>query len=241
VRLKDVLDRAGVRAGSLQVRFRGLDTAPVPDAPDYMKSLDVDHARDGEVMIAYAMNGKQLPLLNGFPLRLVVPGWYSTYWIKMLSDIEVLTAPDENFWMKSAYRVPDNPAADVTEGLTGFATVPISRMNPRSFITNVKAGDKLAPDQPAAVRGIAFGGDTGVARVEISVDGGAKWKNAKLGRDFGRYSFRQFETQVKLPAGAAVLMARCTNTVGISQPMKANWNPSGYMRNVVEPIPVTVE
>ena len=87
VRLKDVLDRAGVKAGAVQVRFNGMDEPVVPDAPDFMKSLAIDHARDGEVMLAYGMNGAQLPLLNGFPLRLIVPGWYSTYWVKMLNDI----------------------------------------------------------------------------------------------------------------------------------------------------------
>src|SRR5215831_6963798 len=95
VRLKDVLDRAGVKAGAVQVRFNGMDEPVVSDAPDFMKSLDIDHARDGEVMIAYEMNGEQLPLLNGFPLRLVVPGWYATYWVKMLNDIEVLDRPDD--------------------------------------------------------------------------------------------------------------------------------------------------
>jgi len=77
VRLKDVLDRAGVKAGALQVRFNGLDTGLIAQTPDFMKSIDIEHARDGEVMIAYAMNGAPLPLLNGFPLRLVVPGWYA--------------------------------------------------------------------------------------------------------------------------------------------------------------------
>ena len=90
VRLKDVLDKAGVKPGAVQVRFKGLEEPVVADAPHFMKSLDIDHARDGEVMIAYAMNGEQLPLVNGFPLRLVVPGWYATYWVKMLNDIEVL-------------------------------------------------------------------------------------------------------------------------------------------------------
>ena len=89
VPLKDVLDRAGVKPGAVRVRFNGLDQAVVPDAPDFEKSLDIDHARDAEVMIAFAMNDEALPLLNGFPLRLIVPGWYSTYWVKMLSDIEV--------------------------------------------------------------------------------------------------------------------------------------------------------
>ncbi len=137
VRLRDVLDRAGVKAGAVAVRFNGLDESVVQDGPDFMKSLDIDHARDGEVMIAYHMNDEPLPLLNGFPLRLVVPGWYSTYWIKMLSDIEVLDAPDDNYWMKTAYRIPDTPHASVKPGETGFKTVPINRMVPRSFFTNI--------------------------------------------------------------------------------------------------------
>ncbi|HET6306025.1 MAG TPA: molybdopterin-dependent oxidoreductase, partial [Rhodopila sp.] len=112
VRLRDVLDRAGLKAGAVAVRFDGLDEPVVDGAPDFKKSIAVDHARDGEVMLAYQMNGQQLPLLNGFPLRLVVPGWYSTYWVKMLNDIEVLDAPDDNFWMKTAYLVPDTPHAD---------------------------------------------------------------------------------------------------------------------------------
>jgi DMSO/TMAO reductase YedYZ molybdopterin-dependent catalytic subunit len=110
VRLKDVLDRAGVKAGAVQVRFTGLDEPVVADAPRFMKSLDIDHARDGEVMIAYAMNGEQLPLLNGFPLRLVVPGWYATYWVKMVNDIEVLDQPDTNYWTRTAYRIPRHAA-----------------------------------------------------------------------------------------------------------------------------------
>src|SRR6202034_2366091 len=103
VRLRDVLDRAGVKAGAVQVRFNGLDEPVVDDAPDFMKSLDIDHARDGEVIVAFGMNGEQLPILNGFPLRLVVPGWYSTYWVKMLSDIEVLDKHNDHYWTAVAY------------------------------------------------------------------------------------------------------------------------------------------
>ncbi len=98
------------------MRFSGLDEPVVDDAPDFKKSLDLNHADNGEVMIAYAMNGEQLPLLNGFPLRLVVPGWYSTYWFKMLSDIEVLDKPDDQYWMKTAYRIPDVPGANIKPG-----------------------------------------------------------------------------------------------------------------------------
>src|SRR5208282_3674764 len=162
VRLKDVLDRAGVKAGAVQVRLNGMDEPVVSDAPKFMKSLTVDHARDGEVMIAYAMNGQQLPLVNGFPLRLVVPGWYSTYWVKMLNDIEVLAAPDDNYWMTTAYRIPDTPGADVKPGQTDFKTVPISRMVPRSFFSNVTDATTVKAGAPVALRGIAFGGDCGV-------------------------------------------------------------------------------
>jgi len=239
VRLKDVLDHAGVKRGALQVRFNGLDEPVIPDAPDFMKSLAIDHARDGEVMLAYAMNGEQLPLLNGFPLRLIVPGWYSTYWVKMLNDIEVLDQPDTNFWTKTAYTIPDTPYASVTPGETGYNSVPINRMVPRSFITNIKPGDTVRAGAPTLVRGIAFGGDMGVARVDISTDGGGIWQRAQLGKDEGKYSFRQWQLAFTLPgAGKHLLMARCTSTSGETQPEAPNWNPAGFMRNVVEQTPV---
>jgi DMSO/TMAO reductase YedYZ molybdopterin-dependent catalytic subunit len=235
VRLKDVLDRAGVKAGAVQVRFNGLDEPVVPDAPDFKKSLAIDHARDGEVMIAYAMNGEQLPLLNGFPLRLVVPGWYATYWVKMISDIEVLNQPDENYWTKTAYTIPDTPHANVTPGQTGVKMIPINRMVPRSFFTNVDPGATLSAAKPTLVRGIAFGGDSGVASVDVSTDGGKTWQPAQLGKDEGKYSFRQWQTQLTLPsAGKYGLAVRCKNTNGEAQPDTPNWNGSGFMRNVIE-------
>lgn len=240
VRLKDVLDRAGVKAGALQVRFSGLDDPLVPSAPKFLKSLHVDHARDGEVMIAYAMNGRALPLLNGFPLRLVVPGWYSTYWIKMLHDIEVLTAADENFWMKSAYLIPDTPGANVMPGQSGFSTIPISKMVPRSFVTNLMPGADVTAGRPTRIRGIAMGGDSGVRKVEISIDHGQSWQVTRLGPDAGKYSFRMWEADIApLAKGEHNLMVRCTNNDGLMQPDRAPWNPSGFMRNVIETTKIT--
>ncbi|MGU3418743.1 molybdopterin-dependent oxidoreductase [Methylobacterium sp. D54C] len=241
VRLKDVLDRAGVRAGAVQVRFAGLDEPVVSDAPHFRKSLALDHARDGEVMIAYAMNGAQLPLLNGFPLRLVVPGRYSTYWVKMLSDIEVLDRPDDQYWMETAYRIPDVPGANVRPGQTGFKTVPIDRMVPRAFVTNLQDGARVAAGAPVAVRGIAFGGDCGVRSVEISTDGGASWAPTRLGADAGAYSFRRFD--VGLPAlatGTRAVKVRCTNTNGLAQPMDPVWNGAGFMQTGVETVTLQV-
>ena len=236
VRLKDVLDRAGVKAGATAVLFAGLDDPVVPEAPKFMKSLALDHASNGEVMIAYAMNGEQLPLLNGFPLRLVVPGWYSTYWVKMLARIEVLAAPDENFWTRNAYLIPDTPGADMKPGQTGLTMVPINRMVPRSFVTNLKEGAALKAGAKTLVRGIAFGGDTGVKSVELSVDGGKSWLPAGLGRDEGKYSFRQWQAEVTPAAGNVALMVRCTNDDGLVQPAANNWNPSGFMHNGIETV-----
>jgi hypothetical protein len=186
-------------------------------------------------MIAYAMNGQQLPLLNGFPLRLVVPGWYATYWVKMLSDIEVLDQPDDNYWTKTAYTIPDTPGADIKPGQTGVRLVPINKMVPRSFITNLRSGDSVRAGFATLARGIAFGGDTGVARVDFSVDGGQNWQAAELGKDEGKFSFRRWEVTFTLPAaGKYSLMVRATNSDGLVQSVQANWNPSGFMRNVVE-------
>lgn len=239
VRLKDILDRAGVKAGAVQVRFNGADAGVIAATPDFVKTLSVDHARDGEVMVAFAMNGKPLPLLNGFPLRLVVPGWYSTYWVKMLDDIEVIDTPDTNFWMAKAYQIPDTPHANVSPGQSGVKTVPINRMVPRSFITNLSDGAVVDVGRPQAIRGIAFGGDAGVRQVHFSVDNGMTWTLAKLGPDYGKYSFRRWEASF-LPrhAGQLVLKVKAVNDNGVQQPDKPNWNPGGYMRNVIESMTV---
>lgn len=240
VRLKDVLSRAGVRAGARQVRFSGMDEPVVAGAPKFMKSLSLDHAQDGEVMIAYAMNGEQLPVLNGFPLRLVVPGWFSTYWVKMLDRIEVLDHPDDNFWTANAYLIPDTPGADMKPGQANVRMVPINKMVPRSFITNLTAGAVLKSGTTTLVRGIAFGGSTGVKSVGISLDGGATWLPATLGHDEGKYSFRQWQGEIAPALGAASIKVRCTNTDDVAQPDQMNWNPGGFMHNAIETLRVTV-
>ena len=139
VPLKDVLARAELKNTARQVTFNGLDTG-IFGGGDLVKALDIDHAMDGEVMIAYQMNGADLPFLNGFPVRLLVPGHYGTYWVKHLSEIEVIDHEFDGFWMKPAYRIPDNPCACVEPGTTPSATRPIGRFNVRSFITSVVDG-----------------------------------------------------------------------------------------------------
>lgn len=238
VRLKDVLELAGVGPGAVAVRFSGLDRPPVDEAPWYAKSLDIDHARDGEVMIAFAMNGAPLPMLNGFPIRLVVPGWFSTYWIKALDRIEVLTQADDGFWMAKAYRIPATPMASVTPGTSDFATTPIGPMVPRSFVTSHGDGVAVAAGRPLALGGIAMGGTVGVASVDYRIGDGA-WTAATLGPDHGRYSFRSWSaTASPLPPGEHRVAVRCTATDGRAQSDAAIWNPGGYQRGTIETIAV---
>jgi DMSO/TMAO reductase YedYZ molybdopterin-dependent catalytic subunit len=238
VPLKAVLDKAGVQPSARQVVFDGLDRAVVPETPDFIKALDIDHARDGEVMIAYAMNGADLPWLNGYPVRLVVPGHYGTYWVKHLNQITVVDNIYDGFWMKSAYRIPSNACACTPPGQAPAATVPIARYDVRSFITNLADGASVKAGADTMVKGIAFDGGYGVTDVVLSADGGRTWTGAQLGQDLGKYSFREWRATMRLPPGAHELKVRATNRIGQSQPMEPLWNPAGYMRNVVETIRV---
>lgn len=235
VPLKVVLQKAGVQAGAVQVSFDGLDHPPVGDGPDFIKALQIDHAMDGEVMLAWAMNGKDLPMLNGYPLRLIVPGHYGTYWVKHLSRIEVLDHPFEGFWMNPAYRIPDNECACVEPGTAPAKTVPIGRFNVRSFITSLHPDSTVHVNRETIVKGIAFDGGYGITEVAFSEDGGNTWREATLGKDLGKYSFREWTIAFRpQKPGVHELRVRAKNRIGQTQPMAALWNPAGYMRNVVE-------
>jgi len=240
VPLKALLDKAGVRGGALQVSFDGLDIAPSDSIPDFVKSLDIDHARDGEVLVAWSMNGEDLPFLNGFPLRLVVPGYYGTYWIKHLSEIKVLDKPFEGYWVKTAYRIPDNDCACVEPGGKPDKTRPITRLNVRSFVTSHADGDRVRAGAAVPLRGIAFDGGSGIASVGISTDDGQSWQETRLGADLGRYSFREWQLPVSLPKGERRVKVRATSRSGEVQPLEPRWQPAGYMRNVVETLTLKV-
>ena len=239
VSLKAVLDRAGVQKDARQVTFGGLDGPIVDKTPDFVKALDIDQARNGEVMLAYSMNGHDLPFLNGFPLRLVVPGYYGTYWVKHLNEITVIDSVFDGFWMKGAYRIPDNDCNCTEPGTPPKTTIPIGRLTVRSFITSLADGAKVAAGQPITLKGIAFDGGTGIKEVAVSTDDGKSWTPAKLGQDLGKYSFREWQLPVTLAAGPHELQVRATSNGGQTQPMKPLWNPAGYLRNVVETTRVT--
>ena len=234
-RLKDVLNKAGVAAGARQVTFNGLDTGPLERIPDFVKALEVDHALDEDTLVAYEMNGEPLPMLNGFPLRLVVPGYYGTYWVKHLNEITVLDEEFKGYWMDPAYRVPDNTCACVEPGTVPKKTRPIGRFNVRSFVTSLSDGQKVKAGKELKVRGIAFDGGYGMSQVLFSEDGGKGWREAELGQDLGKYSFREWTIAFKPQrAGSYEFKVKATNRIGQSQPIEALWNPAGYMRNQVE-------
>jgi DMSO/TMAO reductase YedYZ molybdopterin-dependent catalytic subunit len=239
VPLKAILDRAGVKAGATQVTFQGLDTPALPATPDFVKALPLDHARSDEVLVAYAMNGADLPMLNGYPIRLVVPGYFGTYWVKHLSDIEVVDREFDGFFMAKAYRIPATDCACVAPGTAAQATRSIGRMPVRSFITSHEDGDSIPAKRAFVLRGIAFDGGSGIAAVAVSADDGRSWQAAKLGEDLGVYSFRPWEAALTLPKpGAHSLKVRATSRSGETQPLTALWNPAGYQRNVVESMKV---
>lgn len=236
VRMQDLMKAAGVKRGSVDVLFNGLDTPPAPSIPDFVKSLTMDHLMDDpNILIAYAMNGEPLPLLNGYPARLIVPGWYSTYWMKHVTEISVLDHAFEGFWVKKAYRIPDTPCGCVPAGTTPTRTVPINRMDVRSFIATPANGARVTVGEPLTLKGVAFDGGRGIAQVDISFDRGVTWRQTALGKDLGRYSFREWSASwTPSRSGPVRAMVRATNAIGESQPLQPLWNPGGYLRNVVE-------
>ncbi len=234
VPLTTVLARAGVQPSAVQVRFDGLDGPVMDGTPDFAKALMLDHARDGDVLLAWAMNGADLPFLNGYPLRLVVPGCFGTYWVKHLNEITVLDKPLDNFWMTNAYRIPDNDCNCITPGAAPARTKPIGRFKVRSFITSVSDGAQVRANASVVLRGIAFDGGSGIRQVQLSANGGSMWTDAKLGQDLGRYSFRGWEAPTTLAAGPHTLQVRAVSNAGEMQPVEQPWNPAGYLRNVIE-------
>jgi DMSO/TMAO reductase YedYZ molybdopterin-dependent catalytic subunit len=232
VRLRDVLAKAGLAKGATRVRFAGLDVPLTDGAPQFIKSVPLDIAMRDDVLVAWAMNDEPLPLLHGYPLRIVVPGWFSTYWVKMLSTIEVLTGEDESYYVAKSYRLPARP---ITPDDKDFATIPVTAMPPRAFITSHADGDMVALGKPLLLEGIAFGGETALARVDLV---GPGWDMpCTLGPDAGPYAFRRWQVTIPQVTGDLVRIGvRGANAKGAVQPDALAWNPSGYARNVIERI-----
>ena len=242
-RLKDVLARARLRSDVVEIVFDGADTAPLTDTPDFLKSLPLAKSLEDNTIIALRMNGEPLPHVHGFPARLVVPGWTATYWMKHLVSINAVTRPYDGFWMRAAYRIPNNLFPVVQRFLSQEtqANTPITEMVVNSIIASPGEGQRFRTGEIADVRGVAWDGGYGIARVEVSTDGGATWRDSTLGPDGGRFGFRSFSHRFTADAsGTRRIMAKATNRIGQTQVDTLIFNPAGYHNNVVRPTTVTI-
>lgn len=238
VPLKNVLAKAGISSAAKSVIIDGLDKPVRDTTPDFQKSLPMDHIMTGEPMLVWEMNGEPLPFLNGFPVKLIVPGWYATYWVKHVSHLKVIEDEFDNFdafFMTTGYRLPDNPTKSELPNKRAKTTLPVNRFPIRSFVTSLANGDEVSASANIEIKGIAFDSGSGIKKVEISVDGGTKWMPATLGEDLGRFSFRGWTLNYNFSdKGRTLIMVRATGKSGETQPVNATWNHGGYNRNSIE-------
>ncbi len=242
VRLRDVLQRAGVAADALEVVCDGADTPVLPATPDFLKSLPVERALDENTLIAFEMNGAPLPHWNGAPARLVVPGWAGTYWMKHLVEIRVEPRAFDGFWMKSAYRVPTGAFPGVRfASQENPDTTPVTELMVNSLITAPVAGARLKHGARAELAGKAWDGGAGIEAVEVSEDGAQSWRAATLQRDLGRFAWREFRFALDTTrTGPRQLSVRARSRDGARQPERLTPNPSGYHDNIVQSVSVEI-
>jgi DMSO/TMAO reductase YedYZ molybdopterin-dependent catalytic subunit len=241
VRLKDILTKAGARKEAVEIGFNGADKGVVEQTPDFIKSVPAWKAMDENTLVATHMNGEPLPHWNGYPARIVVPGWTATYWVKQVNEINVLTEPQGGFWMAAAYRIPLGkfPLVDRFTSQETATNTPITEMVVNSLITNLLTGYRIRVGKPTAVRGIAWDGGYGIARVDVSINGGHSWRPAILGDDLGRFAWRQWHYPfTPKQRGQHAIMARATNTRGATQTSELIFNPAGYHNNVIQTVTV---
>jgi sulfane dehydrogenase subunit SoxC len=236
--LAPLLEEAGVSAGAAEVVFTGLDRG-VQGAVEheYARSLPLAQAMRGELLLAYAVNGETLPPQHGFPLRLVVPGWYGMTHVKWLRSIEVLSEPFTGWQQETAYHFR---ASAEEQGR------PVTRMMPRSLMVPPGIPDFFTRDRflqrgPCRLGGRAWSGWGPVERVEVSVDGGSTWADATLDEPLSEYAWRGWSFEWDAELGDHELCCRATDAAGNSQPAAADWNLDGYCNNAVQRVRVIVQ
>jgi len=235
VPLVEVLGRAGIKAEASEILFRGADSGTVPRLAQtirFERSLGVDDAKGSEALLAYAMNGESLPVQHGFPLRVIVPGWYAMTSVKWLTEIEVIDEPFRGHFHTAAYVYEWQRNGQVV-------TAPVTVQNVRSLITEPMA-DTEVERRELAIRGVAWSGAAPIARVEVSV-GGGPWQAAGLVGERKRHSWQWWELLTRLDRpGATTVRARATDLAGRTQPEEPEWNRLGYGNNAIQVVPVRV-
>ena len=241
VRLRDVLNKAGLKKDAVEIVLGGADGPVLDKTPDFVNSIPVWKAMDENTLVAFAMNGEKLPHWNGYPARIVVPGWTATYWMKHVTTISAIAQPFKGFWMNTAYRIPKGkfPVIDRFVSQETEANTPITEMVVNSMITSPEGGRKVRSGEPVTVAGVAWDGGYGIATVEVSVDEGKNWQTAQLGADLGRYAWRQWSHRcAPARAGRHAVLARAINRAGATQTFELIFNPAGYHNNVVQRIEI---
>jgi DMSO/TMAO reductase YedYZ molybdopterin-dependent catalytic subunit len=229
-RLKDILAKAGAQKEGAHVHVGGADAPPKPTVPAFLRSLPIARAIDPSTIVAWQMNGEDLTLAHGAPLRLVVPGWAGDHWVKWLTKLSVEKEEAPGFFMTTGYRVPIAPVAP-GEAVPPEKTRPATTFPVKSIIGSPAQGAKTARGKQTVV-GVAFSGDAPIAKVEVSLDEGKTWQAAKLEGEPGVGRWQVFRYEANQPeAGKVTAMARATDRKGNTQPEHAAWNPSGYFWN----------
>jgi len=235
--LRPLLEEAGVGESAVEVLFTGLDRGIDGGIEQqYQRSLSVEDALGEDLLLAYDMNGAALPPQHGFPLRLVVPGWYGMTSVKWLAEIEVVDEPFAGYQQTQAYRVRQ---AEDEEGTA------LQRMVPRSLfvppgIPEFLSRDRIADAGEHVIQGRAWSGLAPVAAVDVSTDGGATWSPAELEPEEGRWAWRGWRFRWQAEPGQHVLCSRARDEQGNEQPVDPPWNLGGYANNAVQTVSVTV-
>ena len=236
-KLKDVLDKVGLKKETIEIAFNGAEGPVVDKTPDFIKSIPLWKALDEHTIIAYEMNGAPLPHFNGAPARIIVPGWTGTYWMKHVITINALTKPQGGFWMKPAYRIPVGkfPVRDRFITQEDATSTPITEIVVNSLVTSHRDGAKIKAGK-VDVSGLAWDGGYGIRTVEVSTDGGKSWESATLGQDLGPYAFRSWSFNLAAKKGKNTVMVNAINNIGQTQTAALIFNPAGYHNNVMQNI-----
>jgi sulfite oxidase len=238
VRLKDVLALARPKQDAAFIKYQGAERPTMDTTPAFIRALPLAKALHEDTLVALKMNGKPLPLNRGQPARLVVPGWVGDDWVRALVDVEVRADEPKDFFYDTAYRFPVTPGAPGAP-IPADQMKPMTKVNVKSIIGSLSDGDVLRPGVHE-LRGVAFSGEAGIDRVELSFDGGKSWTQAQLEGPSTAYGFRVFRYPWKAEAGSYAVACRATDTTGATQPEVPVWNPSGYLHNAIDPVRMEV-
>jgi len=239
VRLKDIIEKAGITDKSRHVVFDGADEPFAVGAPDFKRSIPIEKALDPNTLLVYEMNGMQLPVYHGYPLRALVPGWGGSASVKWLKNINVSEREFGGFYMIDKYRYPKFPVSPGTK-VSPMDMAVLTDLDVKSIITRPIDGAKV-PSREMAITGYAWTGEAEIKKVEVSTDIGRTWHKAKIIRSGGQYVWSLWEHKWRADRpGFYLLMSRATDTRGRMQPLHQEWNQDGYLYNVVDKVGIHV-